>query len=91
MTVEHVPKFLSKITYFYLRHGGDLLVKITGKKQFSKGLSQEGCNSLLFVFKSANLVMHLKLTGLVSDAMKAYSDAKSKTLQSSPFDAWDRN
>ena len=45
----------------------------------------------LFVFKSANLIMHLKLTGLVSDAMKAYNDAKSKTLQSSPFDACDCN
>ena len=45
----------------------------------------------LFVFKSANLIMHLKLTGLVSDAMKAYNDAKSKTLQSSPLDACDCN
>ena len=28
VTVRRVPKFLSKITYFYLKHGGDLLVKI---------------------------------------------------------------
>ena len=42
VTVGHVPKFLSNITYFYLKHGGDLLVKIIGKKHFSKDLSQEG-------------------------------------------------
>ena len=35
----------------------------------------------LYVFKSANLVMHLKLPGLVSDAMKTYNNAKSKTLE----------
>ena len=32
----------------------------------------------LYVFKSGNLVMH---SGLVSDAMKAYNDAKSKILE----------
>ena len=31
--VGHIPKFLSKITYFYLKHGGDLLVEIIGKRQ----------------------------------------------------------
>lgn len=32
-------------------------------------------------FKSANLVMHPKLPGLVSDTMKTYNNAKSKTLE----------
>ena len=81
VTAGHVPKFLSKITY-YLRHGGDHLVKIIGKKQFSKDIPQEGMElPVLYVFKSANLVMHLKLPGLVSDTMKTYNDAKSKTLE----------
>ena len=69
VTVGHVPKFLSKITYFYLKHGRNLQVKIIGKKQFSN------------VFKSTNLAVHSKLPGLVSDAMKKYNDAKSKTLE----------
>ena len=30
-TVGHVPKFLSKITYFFLKLGGDLVVKIKGQ------------------------------------------------------------
>ena len=35
----------------------------------------------LYVFKSTNLVMHSKLSDLVSDAMKTYNDANSKTLE----------
>ena len=31
VTAAHLPKFLSKITYFYLKNGGNL-VKITGKR-----------------------------------------------------------
>ena len=71
-----------KIIYFYLKHGGDLLVKITGKKQFSKDLPQGGMElPALYVFKSTNLVMHSILPDLVSDAMKTYNDAKSNTLE----------
>ena len=85
VTVGHVPKFLSKkTTYFcfYLKHGGDLLVKIIGKKQFSKDLP-DGEMELpaLYISNSTNLVMHSKLSGLVSDAIKTYSDAKSKALE----------
>ena len=82
VTVGHVPKFPLKITDFYLRCGGDLLVKMIGKKQFSKDLPLQGMElPTLYVFKSANLVMHLKLPDLVSDAMKTYNNAKSKTLE----------
>ena len=35
----------------------------------------------LYVFKSASLVMLLKLPGLVSDYMKTYNNVKSKTLE----------
>ena len=35
----------------------------------------------LYVFKSTNLVMHSKLSDLVSDATKTYNDANSKTLE----------
>ena len=76
--------FYQKTTYFcfYLKHGGDLLVKIIGKKQFSKDLP-DGEMELpaLYISNSTNLVMHSKLSGLVSDAIKTYSDAKSKALE----------
>ena len=41
-TVGHVPKFLSKITYFFLKLGGDLMVKTTGYRQYSQDLDQGG-------------------------------------------------
>ena len=66
-----------------MKHGGDLLVKIIGKKQFSKDFPQGGIElPALYVFKSANhLVMYSKLPDLFSDAMKTYNNAKSKTLE----------
>ena len=80
--VRHVPKLLSKITYFYLKHDGDLLARIIGKKQFSKNLPQGGMElPILYVFKSTNLVMYSKIPGFVSDVMKTYNGAKSKTLE----------
>ena len=82
VTVGHVPKFLSKITYFYFKHGGDLLLKIIGKKQFSIDIPQRRMElPAQYVFKFTNLVIHSKLQSLVSNAMKTYSDAKSKTLK----------
>ena len=66
-----------------MKHGRDLLVKIIGEKQFSKDFPQGGIElPALYVFKSTNhLVMHSKLPDLVSDAMKTYNNAKSKTLE----------
>ena len=79
--VGHIPKFLSKITYFYLKHGGDLLVEIIGKRQYSRDLPQGGMElPALYVFKTANLEMHLQLPSLARKAMKTYNDAKTKAM-----------
>lgn len=49
----------------------DLQVKVIRKQQFSKDLPQGGMElPALYVFKSTNLAMPLKLPGLVSEAMK---------------------
>ena len=82
VTAGHVPKFLSKMICLYLKYGGDLLVKIIARKRFSKDLPEREMELPAFwFFKSTNLVMHSKLPGLVSDAMKTCSGAKSKTLE----------
>ena len=39
-TVGHVPKFLSKSTFFFLKHGGTLTVKVTGERRYSFDLAQ---------------------------------------------------
>ena len=77
----HIPKFLSKITYFYLKHGGDLLVEIIGKRQYSRDLPQGGMElAALYVFKTTNLEMHLQLPSLARKAMKTYNDGKTKAM-----------
>ena len=73
--------FYQQITYFYLKLGRDLLLKMIRKKQFSKDLPQGEMElPTVYVFRSTNLVMHSQLRGHVSDTMKTYNDAKSKTL-----------
>ena len=42
ITLEHLSKILSQITYFYLKHGDDLHVKISGGRCFSQGQNQGG-------------------------------------------------
>ena len=79
--VGHIPKFLSKKTYFYLKHGADLLVEIIGKRQYSRDLPQGGMElPALYVFKTTNLEMHLQLPSLARKAMKTYNDAKIKAM-----------
>ena len=41
-TVGHVPKFLSKLTYFFLKNGGTLCANVTGERRFSYKLDQRG-------------------------------------------------
>ena len=79
--VGHIPKFLSKITHFYLKYGGDLLVEIIGKRQYSRDLPQGGMElPAIYVFKTTNLEMHLQLPSLAKKAMKTYNDAKTKAM-----------
>ena len=81
MIVGNIPKFLSKITYFYRKHGGDLPVEIIGKRQYSRDFPQGGMELPdLYVFKTTNLEMHLQLPSLARKAMKTYNDAKTKAM-----------
>ena len=46
-TVGHVPKFMSKLTYVFLKHGRHIKCEITGGKKYSKDLEQGGLEILL--------------------------------------------
>ena len=74
-TVGHVPKFLSKITYFSLKLGGDLVVKITVQRRYSRDLDQ-GVMELpgTYVFTSTDAEMHAKLEMLLKEAMEQYNN-----------------
>ena len=73
-TIGHVPKFLSKITYFFLKLGGDLVVKITGQRRYSRDLDQGGMELPgTYVFTSTDAEMHAKLEMLVKEVMEQYN------------------
>ena len=77
--VGHIPKFLSKITYFYLKHDGDLLVEIIGKRQYSRDLPQGGMElPALYVLRTTNLEMHLQLPSLAIQRCKDKSNGQAK-------------
>ena len=40
--VGHVPKFLSKLTFFFLKHVGKVIFKVNGPKRYSVDLKQGG-------------------------------------------------
>ena len=54
-TVGHVPKFLSKLTFFFLKHGGKVIIKVNGPKRYLVDLKQGGMEvPAEFCFKTCN-------------------------------------
>ena len=50
-TVGHIPMFLSKLTFFFLRYDGKVSIKVNGPRRYSVDLIQDGLEltaSLLF-------------------------------------------
>ena len=41
MTVGHVPLFMSKFTYFFIRHGGSVKGRVSGERRYCRNLTQE--------------------------------------------------
>ena len=74
-TVGHVLKFLSKITHFFLKLRGDLVMKITGQRRYSQELDQGGMElPRTYVFTSTDAEMHAKLEMLVKEPMEQYNN-----------------
>ena len=42
VTVGHIPKFMSKLTYLFLKHSGQIKCELTGGKKYLKDLEQVG-------------------------------------------------
>ena len=52
-TVGHVPKFLSKLTFFFLKQEATLTVKVTGERRYSFDLPQGDMEiPVEFIYKS---------------------------------------
>ena len=78
-TVGHVPKILSKVTYFFLKLECDLVVKITGQRRYSRDLDQGGIElPSTYVFTATDAEMHAKLEMLIKEAMEKKIKKKNK-------------
>ena len=75
-TVGHVPKFLSKFTYFFLKLGGDLMVKITGQNDIHETSIKEEWSSLvpMYLHQWMQKCTLMKLEILVKEAMEQYNN-----------------
>lgn len=64
---------------FYLKHGGDLPVKIIEKKRFSQSINQEGMELPgTCIYRSADTDTQIKLLILDGEAMEGLNKANSK-------------
>ena len=72
-TVWHVPKFLSKLTYFFLKNGGTLCANVTGEISFSYNLDQGGMELPAdFRFTSSNPKLLEQIQKKTAAAAKTY-------------------
>lgn len=76
VTVEHEPKIFIEINVFYLKHGGDLLVRIGGADDLNQGGMEL---SATYTFTSADARMHSPLIKLVAKAMEGYNKIRNET------------
>ena len=59
-TVGHIPMFLSKLTFFFLRYDGNVSIKVNGPRRYSVDLIQGGLSyppSLLFKLLTKNVFL----------------------------------
>ena len=54
-TVGHIPMFLSKLTFFFLRYDGKVSIKVNGQRRYSVDLIQGGLElPAEFAFQNSN-------------------------------------
>ena len=81
VTASHIPKFMSKLTHFFLNHGGHMKCEITGRKKYSKDLELGGLEiparlKISNTNKKMTNVMKEKLNPLVEEYRRINSKPK---------------
>ena len=82
--VGHVPKFLSKLTFFFLKHGATLTVKVTGERRYSFDLLQGGMEipvELIYKSEKKELIDQMKEKTL--GEIKKYDERRKKGMEKS--------
>ena len=55
VTVGHLPKFMSKLAHFFVKHAGKIRCEITGSKRYSSDLEQGGLEiPAKIIFQNSN-------------------------------------
>ena len=83
-TVEHVPKFLSKLTFFFLKQEATLTVKVTGERRYSFDLPQGGMEiPAEFIYKSEKKELIDQMKEKTLEEIKKYEERRKKGMENS--------
>ena len=81
-TFGHVPKFLTKLTFFFLKNGGKLHITATGPRTCSVYLKQGGLELPAdFRFTSLNEKLFLQMKGKTLEEVQKYEKQKKEVEQ----------
>ena len=85
MVIPHTSKeFLSKLTYFFLKYGDTLSVKVTGKRRFSYDLAKGGMEiPAEYVFKTENKDLYDQMKEKTLEEVEKFEDRRKIGLENS--------
>ena len=80
----HVPKFLSKLTFFFLKHGATLTVKVTGERRYYFDLPQ-GVMEIPaeFIYKSEKKELIDQMKKKTLEEIKKYDERRKQGMENS--------
>ena len=82
--VGHVPKFLSKLTFFFLKHGATLTEKVATERRYSFDLPQGGMEiPVEFIYKSEKKELIDQMKEKTLEEIKKYDERKKKGMENS--------
>ena len=81
-TVGHVPKFLTKLTFFFLKNGGKLHITVTGPRRYSTDLKQGGLEAPAdYCFTLLNKKLFLQMKEKTLEKVQKYEKQKKEVEQ----------
>ena len=81
-TVGYVPKFLTKLTFFFLKNGGKLHITVTGPRGYSVDLKQSGLELQVdFCFTSLNEKLFFQMKEKTLEEVQKYEKQMKEVEQ----------
>ena len=74
VTVGHLPKFMSKLAHFFVKHAGKIRCEITGSKRYSSDLEQGGLEiPAKIIFQNSNKRIIEKMKKKLAPVIEKYN------------------